>query len=464
MMEIQRNGAFTTEMLDSTACAGIRGIQQVHRSRSTSCLGGLPKRQRGRTRSIVRQAKQYMTAPGFEAELIAAKLLGRRGAAGFKDCLPSTKPTEPIPAMQVDCLAEYSSFRFKLSSNLGPHFKAEFVTSKLPNTTGEATHKPLSQEFRFKPSVGTWILPRTMVLACDLHKQINEEVLAPYAPRLQARNQLHLTSLENALSVTKISEVAPYAPRLQQRGCLHLAFLEDALSGETKLDIAPYAPRLQARSHLYLESLESALSVAKSSEAAPYAPRQQERSHLHLANLADAWSTLQTSAAHLHLAHLRGEKKSPTSHMASMPQSAFDAIHAAFPRAERKEEVNRRQKVNYTTNMLSMPKSAFDAIYSAFPNAERKEEVGTKLKADCTRTMLSMPKTAFDALHAAFPRAERKEEANRVQKVAPLQPGFSECPAVIDHASRPTAIVHAPMLLGPMMYSCGGCRPMPFFM
>merc|ERR1719183_2375007 len=101
MMEIQRNGAFTTEMLDSTVCAGIRGIQQVHRSRSTGCLGGLSKRQRGRTRSIVRQAKQYTTAPGFEAELLAAKLLGRRGAAGFKDCVPSLVP---LTAMQADCL------------------------------------------------------------------------------------------------------------------------------------------------------------------------------------------------------------------------------------------------------------------------------------------------------------------------------------------------------------------------
>lgn len=411
MMEIQRNGAFTTEILDSFACAGVRGIQQVQRSSSTSCLGGLPKpqrEQRGRTRSIVRQAKKYMTAPGFEAELLAAKLLGRRGAAGFKDCLPST---DPLPAMQ-----------------------AEIVTSKLPDTIAEATTQI---PFRCKPSVGTWILPRTMVLARALHKQINEEVLAPYAPRLQAHNQLYLTSLGNVLSVNKISEVSPYSPRLQRRSCLHLAFLEEALSGATTLDIAPYAPRLQARSHLYLESLESTLSVTKSEESAPYAPRHQERMHLLLAHLADAWSTLQTPAANLHFAHIRGEKKLdvapfvPTLQtMASMPQSAFDAIHAAFPRAERKEEVSTRQKVNHTTNMLSMPKSAFDAIYAAFPKAERKQQVDTKPKADGTTTMLSMPKS-----------------------VAPPQRNFSACP---------TVIVHTPMLFGPMMYSCG-FRPMPFF-
>jgi len=411
MMEIQRNGAFTTEILDSFACAGVRGIQQVQRSSSTSCLGGLPKpqrEQRGRTRSIVRQAKKYMTAPGFEAELLAAKLLGRRGAAGFKDCLPST---DPLPAMQ-----------------------AEIVTSKLPDTIAEATTQI---PFRCKPSVGTWILPRTMVLARALHKQINEEVLAPYAPRLQAHNQLYLTSLGNVLSVNKISEVSPYSPRLQRRSCLHLAFLEEALSGATTLDIAPYAPRLQARSHLYLESLESTLSVTKSEESAPYAPRHQERMHLLLAHLADAWSTLQTPAANLHFAHIRGEKKLdvapfvPTLQtMASMPQSAFDAIHAAFPRAERKEEISTRQKVNHTTNMLSMPKSAFDAIYAAFPKAERKQHVDTKPKADGTTTMLSMPKS-----------------------VAPPQRNFSACP---------TVIVHTPMLFGPMMYSCG-FRPMPFF-
>lgn len=411
MMEIQRNGAFTTEILDSFACAGVRGIQQVQRSSSTSCLGGLPKpqrEQRGRTRSIVRQAKKYMTAPGFEAELLAAKLLGRRGAAGFKDCLPST---DPLPAMQ-----------------------AEIVTSKLPDTIAEATTQI---PFRCKPSVGTWILPRTMVLARALHKQINEEVLAPYAPRLQAHNQLYLTSLGNVLSVNKIPEVSPYSPRLQRRSCLHLAFLEEALSGATTLDIAPYAPRLQARSHLYLESLESTLSVTKSEESAPYAPRHQERMHLLLAHLADAWSTLQTPAANLHFAHIRGEKKLdvapfvPTLQtMASMPQSAFDAIHAAFPRAERKEEISTRQKVNHTTNMLSMPKSAFDAIYAAFPKAERKQHVDTKPKADGTTTMLSMPKS-----------------------VAPPQRNFSACP---------TVIVHTPMLFGPMMYSCG-FRPMPFF-
>jgi len=448
MMEIQRNGAFTTEILDSFACAGVRGIQQVQRSSSTSCLGGLPKpqrEQRGRTRSIVRQAKKYMTAPGFEAELLAAKLLGRRAAAGFKDGLPST---DPLPAMQVDCLDE------TLLNSLA---KAEIVTSKLPDTIAEATTQI---PFRCKPSVGTWILPRTMVLARALHKQINEEVLAPYAPRLQAHNQLYLTSLGNVLSVNKISEVSPYSPRLQRRSCLHLAFLEEALSGATTLDIAPYAPRLQARSHLYLESLESTLSVTKSEESAPYAPRHQERMHLLLAHLADAWSTLQTPAANLHFAHIRGEKKLdvapfvPTLQtMASMPQSAFDAIHAAFPRAERKEEVSTRQKVNHTTNMLSMPKSAFDAIYAAFPKAERKQQVDTKPKADGTTTMLSMPKSAFDALHAVFSRAERKVEASGVQKVAPPQRNFSACP---------TVIVHTPMLFGPMMYSCG-FRPMPFF-
>lgn len=146
---------------DLIACAGLRGIQQVRRSRSTSRTNA------NRARNNVRQAKELMRKPGFEAELLAAKLLGRHGAIGYGKPKPEVvlrKEVTPSPFRQYyqqhfqgnaicnrGMEALYKSIVGKVSASCkAPEID---IKVKLPQ------HNEYSN-FRFRPSVGTWNLTR----------------------------------------------------------------------------------------------------------------------------------------------------------------------------------------------------------------------------------------------------------------------------------------------------------------
>jgi hypothetical protein len=188
-------------------------------------------------------------------------------------------------------------FHFKPSVgtwHVASQFKAKPTTRSQLLEESQPTNEEapcVSNDFRRKASVGTWLLPAP--------KGMKEEVSQkPYVPRLQARNQEYLKSLVEALSGAEstVLKHEPYVPRLQARSHAHLVFLESALSGDQQIaECKPYAPRLQARSHAHLEFLEHALSTV-ATEHKPYVPRLQALSQAHLIFLESALTSAEASA------------------------------------------------------------------------------------------------------------------------------------------------------------------------
>merc|ERR1719506_2102492 len=97
-----------------------------------------------------------------------------------------------------------------------------------------------SHSFRFKPSVGTWVMQPPVV--------IKQEQAYQYVPRHQAAASAYLEQLETSLkepkTVAASEEIAQhYTPRFQAQAHVYLEKLEQSLRGTNKEEKVPTMTR-----------------------------------------------------------------------------------------------------------------------------------------------------------------------------------------------------------------------------
>jgi len=179
-------------LLDGAACGGVRGLQQVRRSRSSSRIDGRVQRR-------VHAAKEFIHSYGFEAECKALRL----GAIGpvckpksfqkltaslqasaktdqpsAPEVAPSPSPSESITLYEPRTFRQYYQQHFKENALCQGAMDSIYksMVSEAPAASSEAekldtngdkalghtvTVKPVhTVVMRIKPSVGTWMTPR----------------------------------------------------------------------------------------------------------------------------------------------------------------------------------------------------------------------------------------------------------------------------------------------------------------
>jgi len=172
--------------------------------------------------------------PGFEAELLAAKLLGTRAPFPQRVQRASPQPQAEVVLRQPAAITKST-----------PKSESTFQQYYQQNFTGNAICKRAMEELysHFRGNVSGAAAAEVIVV----HQEGGEEkgsVIQSYAPRQQARAYLYLQDLEIALSGTTKKEVVQDA---EQKGSV----------------TRDYAPRHQASAYLYLENLEKTLSGTK---------------------------------------------------------------------------------------------------------------------------------------------------------------------------------------------------------